>query len=138
MKLTRNYLTSDEISYIINSLEAIDGEYSREIVKKALIIQMLIDDVDWNQYESCNDMYDVYMAQDDIDIECDVKNYYIIDEILQKENSLEKVVERFLNGLSDKIDEYGKSVDLESLKGMLGELKKLEDGGENEELVVKK
>lgn len=136
MKLTRNYLTSDEISYIINSLEAIDGEYSREIVKKALIIQILIDDVDWNQYESCNDMYDAYMAQDDIDIEFDVKNYCIIDEILQKENSLEKVVERFLNGLNEKIDEYGKSVDLESLKGMLGELKKLENG-DNEELVVK-
>lgn len=137
MKLKRNYLTSDEISYIINSLEAIDGEYSREIVKKALIIQILIDDVDWNQYESCNDMYDAYMAQDDIDIEFDVKNYCIIDEILQKENSLEKVVERFLNGLNKKIDEYGKSVDLESLKGMLGELKKLEDG-DNEELVVEK
>lgn len=136
MKLKRNYLTSDEISYIINSLDAIDSEYSREIVKKALAAQILIDDVDWNQYETCNDMYDALMEQNDIDIEFDVKNYYVIDEILQKENSLEKVVERFLNGLNEKIDEYGKSVDLESLKGMLGELKKLEDGN-NEELVVK-
>lgn len=135
MTLEKNYLTNDELRYIINGLEDIDNEYDREIVKVASVIQILIKDVDWDKYDTCNEMYDAYMAQDDVDIETDVKNYYKIDEILNKENSLEKIVERFLNGLSDKIDEYGKSVDLESLKGMLGELKKI-SGDDSQELIV--
>lgn len=137
MKLEKNYLTNDELRYIINGLEDIDNEYDREIIKVALVIQILIKDVDWDKYNTCNEMYDAYMAQDDVDIENDVKNYYKIDEILNKENSLEKIVERFLNGLSDKIDEYSKTVDVTQLEGLLGELKKLSDGDgiENEEVL---
>lgn len=137
MTLEKNYLTNDELHYIINGLEDIDNEYDREIVKVALAIQILIKDIDWGKYKTCNEMYDAYIAQDDVNIETDVKNYYKIDEILNKENSLEKIVERFLNGLNDKIDEYSKTVDVTQLEGLLGELKKLSDGDgiENEEVL---
>ena len=36
MKLKRNYLTSDEINYVVNSLEAVDDEFSKVILKYAL------------------------------------------------------------------------------------------------------
>ena len=138
MKLKRNYLTSDEISYIVNSLGAVDGEFDRLILKYALIGQMLVDEVDWDKFETCNDMYDYIMEEQSKedntlgDLLYEVENAYVIDDILNKENSLEKVVERFLNGLNDKIDEYAKKVDLESLKGLIGELEelKVEDKGE--------
>ena len=131
MKLERNYLTSDEINYILNSLDGVDDEFSKEILKIALIGQMLIEDVNWDEYETCNDMYDAIVAEG-IDLTMEVRNFYMIDDILYKENSLEKVVERFLNGIESKIEEYGKSIDAESLKGLIGELKNLEV--ENEEI----
>lgn len=135
MKLERNYLLSEEIRHILNSLDGIDDEFSKEILKKAFVGQMLIKDVNWEEYETCNDVYDAIIA-DGIDLEVEVKNFYVIDDILCKENSLEKVVEKFLNGIESKIEEYGKSIDAESLKGLIGELKELQI--ENDEVKMKK
>lgn len=138
MKLERNYLTSDEINYIVTSLETVDDEFGKFILKYALIGQLLIKDVDWDKFENCNEMYDYIMEEQSKedntlgDLLYEVENAYVIDDILNKENSLEKVVERFLNGIENKIEEYGKSIDAESLKGLIGELKNLEV--ENEEV----
>lgn len=125
MTFKRNYLTSDELIYILNRIGAATDEFSKEILKVSAAAQILIEDEDWTQYELCNDVYDKVMSED-INLYSEVKNYYVIDEILKKENSLEKVVERFLSGIESKIDEYGKQIDLESLKGLVGELKNLE------------
>ena len=130
MTFKRNYLTSDDLTYILNSLEAVEDEFSREILKVALTAQILIDDEDWESYETCNDMYDKVMSEG-IDMYAKITNYYMIDEVLEKKNSLEKVVERFLDGLNSKIDEYAKSVDLAQMENLLGELKGL--SGEDKE-----
>ena len=135
LKLKRQYLTSDELTHVINSVEAATDEFSKEILKVALVAQILVEGEDWDKYEVCNDIYDKMMEQDDICLDCDVKNFYVIDEIIKNNNSLEKVVGRFLNDISAKIDDYAKLVDTESLKGLLVELKELQKEDEKE-LVV--
>ena len=136
MELKRKYLTSDELTYVINSVEAATDDFSKEILKVALVAQILVEGEDWDKYELCNDIYDKMMEQDDIDLTYDVKNFYVIEDVLSKNNSIEKVVERFLDGINTKLDEYAKLVDTESLKGLLGELKELQGEEENKELVV--
>ena len=152
MKIRDNkFLTSDELSYIVNGVANATDEFSKEILKVALTAQIVVEDVDWSKYDTCNDIYD-YMMQEfskyDYKVEeneregvedfcISIYNYGAIDTILERENSVEKTVERFLNGLNDKIDEYSKTVDITQLEGLLGELKKLGDGDgiENEEVL---
>lgn len=130
MTFKRNYLTSDDLTYILNTLDAVEDEFSREILKVALTAQILIEDEDWDSYNNCNDMYDKIVSEG-INFYDKVKNYYVIDEIIRKQNSVEKVVERFLDGLNQKIDEYSKLIDLSQMETLVGELKKL--GGEEKE-----
>lgn len=126
----KKFLTNDELRYVLNGVRNATDEFSKEILKVGLTAQIVIEDVNWDEYETCNEMYDAVM-ENDIDL-YELKNYYIIDEILKKENSVEKVVERFLNELSDKIDEYSKSVDLTQMEGLLNEFKKIAGGSEEE------
>ena len=126
----KKFLTSDELSYIIRSMSSATDEFSKEILKVALVAQIVIDDVNWEEYDTCNDMYDAIMDSD-VDL-YEIKNYLEIDEIIRKENSLEKVVERFLDGLNQKIDEYAKSVDLTQMEGLLNEFKNISGGSEEE------
>lgn len=126
----KKFLTNDELRYVLNGVRSATDEFSKEILKVGLTAQIVIEDVNWDDYETCNDMYDAVM-ENDINL-YELKNYYMIDEILKKENSVEKVVERFLNELSDKIDEYSKSVDLTQMEGLLNEFKKIAGGSEEE------
>ena len=126
----KKFLTNDELRYVLSGVQSATDEFSKEILKVGLTAQIVIEDVNWDEYETCNDMYDAVM-ENDIDL-YEIKNYYIIDEIIKKENSVEKVVERFLNELSDKIDEYSKSVDLTQMEGLLNEFKKIAGGSEEE------
>ena len=130
MKFKRDYLTSDDLTYILNNLDAVEDEFSKEILKVALTAQILIEDGDWDSYNNCNDIYDKIVSEG-INFYDKVKNYYVIDEIIRKQNSVEKVVERFLDGLNQKIDEYSKLIDLSQMETLIGELKKL--GSEDKE-----
>ena len=126
----KKFLTNDELRYVLSGVQSGTDEFSKEMLKVGLVAQIIIEDVNWDEYDTCNDVYDAVM-ENDIDL-YELKNYYIIDEILKKENSVEKVVERFLNELSDKIDEYSKSVDLTQMEGLVNEFKKVVGGSEEE------
>lgn len=142
MKLRdKRFLTSDELTYVINGVENGTDEFSKEILKVALVAQIVIEDVNWDEYETCNDIYDVVMEEeskeDGFCLAIDIENYYAIDEILRREHSVEKTVERFLYGLNKKIDEYAKRIDVGQLEGLLNELKNLEvENEEAKEIVV--
>lgn len=139
----KKFLTSDELTYVLNAVQMATDEFSKEILKVALVAQIVIDDVDWNAvdengnaiYETCNDIYDAVMAEEavneDFKLRYDVVNFWQIDDILDRETRVDKVIANFLNELGAKIDEYAKTVDLGQLKGLLNELKNLEV--ENEE-----
>ena len=144
MKLRDNkFLTSDELSYIVNGVANATDEFSKEILKVALTAQIVVEDVDWSKYDTCNDIYDYMMQEfskydykEGVEDFCiSIYNYGAIDTILERENSVEKTVEKFLNGLNDKIDEYSKTVDVTQLEGLLGELKKLSDGDGEENII---
>lgn len=137
----KRFLTSDELTYVINGVENGTDEFSKEILKVALVAQIVIEDVNWDEYETCNDIYDAVMEEESKEngfcLAIDIENYYEIDEILRREHSVEKTVERFLYGLNKKIDEYAKRIDVSQLEGLLNELKNLEvENEEVKEIVV--
>lgn len=123
------FLTNDELRYILRGVSNATDEFSKEILKVALVAQIVMPDVNWDEYETCNDMYDAVMAEG-ISFENEIRNYYLIDKIIYNENSVEKIVANFLNDLSNKIDEYAKTVDLSQMEGLVGELKKLSGADE--------
>ena len=135
----KKFLTSDELTYVLNAVQMATDEFSKEILKVALVAQIVIDDDDWNAidedgnaiYETCNDIYDAVMAEEavneDFKLRYDIVNFWQIDDILDRETRADKVIANFLNELGAKIDEYAKTVDLGQLEGLLGELKGLED-----------
>jgi hypothetical protein len=123
------FLTNDELRYVLRSVSNATDEFSKEILKVALVAQIVILDVNWDEYETCNDMYDAVMAEG-ISFENEIRNYYLIDKIIYNENSVEKIVANFLNDLSNKIDEYAKTVDLSQMEGLVDELKKLSGADE--------
>ena len=60
MKVVRDYLTSEEINYIVDSMLKNDNAVAREILKVGMVAQFLCEDLD--EFESCNDIYDKVVA----------------------------------------------------------------------------
>lgn len=121
IELIKNYLTSEELVVVVNTLKEIESATTREIVKYGLIYQLLVKDIP--QLDTCDEYADLYFAQTDIDFDIDCNNVYLIDKILEKEFSVEKTVKDFLIKLDNKIDEFGKTIDYEQTKVLLEQFK---------------
>ncbi len=117
MKLTKNYLTSTEIGYILNELSNIKEVYSREIVKNGLIVQFVFDEELTKEFETCNDAYD-FVISHGIKLEDEVINYDIIDKIYKEEHSIENQLEGFIDTMSAKLEKSMKKLpkDLKNFK----------------------
>ena len=120
MKLVRNYLTSDELIAIVDTLVGIDNCAERHIVKIATVLQCVCDlsNIKW---ENCNDLYDEYVKQTDFDLDYDINNFYTIDKIVDKELSVDKSVRLFLSELESSL----KNVDVEKITNQLTDLKEV-------------
>lgn len=117
MELTKNYLTSTEIRYILNELSNIKEVYSREIVKNGLIAQFVLDEELTKEFETCNDVYD-FVISHGIKLEDEVINYDIIDKIYKEEYSIENQLEGFIDTMSVKLEKSMKKLpkDLKNFK----------------------
>jgi hypothetical protein len=148
MTFIRHYLTAEEIGFITKAMtygiltvdengdfvKDKDGnyewdifpptsEFQREILKYDLVAKILIAELKSDEPTSIAETYDILM-ENAIDLYKEVENLHLVDEIVAKEFSVAKTVERTLNGIVAQIDETMKNFDP---KAMLVELEKLKD-----------
>ena len=132
MKISRDYLTGAELSYIVNAMIEKDSAVEREIVKVALVAQLLCEDI--GDFEDCNDIYDKVVSDSTINFNVIVNNYDIIDKLYVEETGINKILKDFINDISNKLDESIKNLDLNSAISQLKEISEKETkvkGGRN-------
>lgn len=117
MKITRDYLTSQELGYIVNVMLEKETALEKEVVKVALTAQLLCEDL--GEFEDCNDIYDKVVANG-IDFSSIINNYNIIDKLVAEETGINKVLNDFINNISIKLEDSIKNLDL---NGAIKELK---------------
>ena len=122
MKIVRDYLTSEELSFIINAMLEKDNALDREIVKVGLVTQLLAEDI--GEFEDCNDVYDKVVADDTINFSKIVNNYDIIDKIVAEELGVNNIIKDFVAGVNEKLDNATKNMDL---NGAIAQLKEISD-----------
>lgn len=120
MKIVRDYLTSDEISFIVKSILEKESAIEREVVKVGLVAQLVCEDI--GKYESCNDIYDMVVSDSKLNFAEIINNYNIIDKIIAQETSAEKILKDFVNSINEKLDKSMKDIDLNSAIAQLKEL----------------
>ena len=128
MKITRNYLTSDELGFIVNSMLEKETALEREIVKIGLVAQILCDDL--GEFEDCNGVYDKIVADNTIDFSNIVNNYDIIDKIVAEELNVTNVIKDFVKDINEKLDKMG-DIDL---NGAIAQLKEITEKQEQEKV----
>ena len=122
MKVIRDYLTSQELGYIVNAMLEKETALEREIVKVALVAQLVCEDI--GDFEDCNDIYDKVVADSKINFDGIVTNYYIIDALIAQETDINKILKDFINDISEKITKAIENLDLNSA---IKELKSLSE-----------
>lgn len=129
MKVIRDYLTSDELNYIVNAMLEKETALEREIVKVGLIAQLITDDEDIDKLNNCNDIYDKVIADNTINFSAIINNYDIIDKIVAEEMGTNKILKDFVTEISTKLDESIKNLDLNLAINQLKELAEKEEDG---------
>ena len=123
MKLIRNYLTSEEIGLVTTAMLEAQTEYERQMLRYGIIAQMLVEGLIISEDTDNNDIYD-QIVRENIDLDKEVRNIYIVDKIVERELGVAKTVEKILNGVIAQIDESMKAIDP---KALMVELEKLKD-----------
>lgn len=120
MKIVKDYLTSEEIVYIIDSMLKTDNMIEREILKVGMVAQFVCEDI--GEFESCNDIYDKVVADTKLNFSEIINNYDTIDKIVAQETSVEKILKDFVDSVNKKLDKSIKNIDLNSVIAQLKEL----------------
>ena len=126
MKLKRNYLTANEIGVIVENMLTKQSVYEQEMVKYGIIGQLLVEDLDIED-KDCNDIY-TELIENGIYLDEEVKNIAIVDNIVEKEISVVKVIEAAVLTLNEKLDEGLSKFDADKLKETLVELQTMAKG----------
>ena len=121
MRIVRDYLTSEELNYIINAMLEKETALDREVVKVGLVAQLLAEDI--GEFNDCNDVYDKVVADDTINFSKIVNNYDVIDKLVAEELGINKIVKDFIIDINKRLDEVEK-VDLE---GAIKQLKNISE-----------
>lgn len=122
MKVIRDYLTSQELGYIVSAMLEKETALEREIVKVALVAQLVCEDL--GDFEDCNDIYDKVVADSKISFDGIVTNYYIIDKLVAEEIGVERVLKDFVQSINEKVVKTLENLDLNSA---IKELKDIAD-----------
>lgn len=120
MKFIKNYLTSEEISVIVAEMLTKSNAVEREIVKIGIVAQILIDEKDLGEFETCDDIYNKIMEQG-IDFNT-IFNYNIIDKLVKEELGVDKFIKEFLIGFDEKLTKSLDGLDLNGAIQQLGEI----------------
>ena len=111
MKIVRDYLTSEELNFIVNSMLEKETALDREVVKVGLVAQLLGDDL--GEFNDCNDVYDKVVADSKINLSAIVNNYDVIDKLVAEELGVNNIIKDFVKNINEKLDEI-KNIDLEN------------------------
>ena len=122
MKIVRDYLTSEELSFIINAMLEKDNALDREVVKVGLVAQLLAEDI--GEFNDCNDVYDKVVADDTINFSKIVNNYDVIDKLVAEELGVNKTLSDFVKDIGDKLEKAISNLDL---NGAITQLKEIAD-----------
>lgn len=105
MKIIKNYLTSEELNFIIGEVDKHDSLLEKEIVKVGIVAQLCVDEfIDKENSElSCDDIYDKIVADDIYDELYTIRNYGVIDEctvsVIATINGIAKNLEESMNNI---------------------------------------
>ena len=121
---SRKYLTSDEMTFIINEMLKHDNAIEREIVKVGMVAQLVVKDL--GEYNDCNDVYDFVMEKG-IDL-TKVVNYEALDRIYNEEVGVNKTIKDFVDDFKNEIT---KSLNGLNLSDAVQQLKELSENHEN-------
>lgn len=127
MKVTRDYLTSEELNFIVNAMLEKESALDREIVKVGLVAQLLVEDL--GEFEDCNDVYDKVVTNSKINFSAIVNNYNIIDKIVAEELGVNNIIKDFVKSINERLDKIG-NIDLNSAIAQLKDMAEKE-GVEN-------
>ncbi len=120
MKIVRDYLTSTEIGYIISTMLEKESAIEREVVKVALVAQLVCEDI--GDFDDCNDIYDKVVADSKLNFSTIINNYDVIDKMYKEETGVEKILKDFINDISNKIETATKNLDLNMAVNQLKEI----------------
>lgn len=120
MKIVRDYLTSTEIGYIISTMLEKESAIEREVVKVALVAQLVCEDI--GDFNDCNDIYDKVVADSKLNFSAIINNYDIIDKLYAEETGINNIIKDFVNEINKKLDESTKNMDLNSAIAQLKEI----------------
>lgn len=118
----KKYLTSDEISYIVNEIIKHDNAVEREVVKVGMVAQLVVKDL--GEYDNCNSIYD-YIMEKGIDL-TKIVNYNDIDKFVNEEIGVNRVIKDFVEDFTKNIS---KSLEGLDLNGAIAQLKEIADNG---------
>ena len=119
MKIVRDYLTSEELNFIVNAMLEKDSALDREIVKVGLVAQLLAEDI--GEFNDCNDVYDKVVADSTINLSAIVNNYDIIDKIVAEELGVNNILKNFVKDINERLNKM-ENIDLESAINQLKEI----------------
>ena len=125
MKIVRDYLTSEEIGYIVNAMLEKETAVEREIVKVALVAQLVCEEI--GDFNDCNDIYDKVVADPKFNFSAIINNYNIIDKLVAEEIGVNKILKDFVDDISKKLDNATKNMDL---NGAISQLKEIAEKGD--------
>lgn len=119
MKIVRDYLTSEELIYIIDSMLKLDSAVGREVIKVGLVAQFVCEDI--GEFEDCNGIYDKVVSDPTLNFSAIINNYDTIDKMIAQETSVEKILKDFVDSINKKLESM-KDIDLNSVIAQLKEL----------------
>lgn len=133
VKLKRNYLTYEEIKYIVDDiLQDYDTRFV-SLIKYVYVAQMLIIDKKFTEYidnikdnenkaEVIINIYNKLLENSYIKELDKVENITEIDRIIKESTSSEVILSKFLNNLEKKIDEFNSEETMKSFAVLLNEI----------------
>ena len=125
MKIVRDYLTSNELEYIVNAMLEKDNAVEKEIVKVGLVAQLVCEEI--GDFNDCNDIYDKVVADPKINFSAIINNYNIIDKLVAEEMGVNKILKDFVDDINKKLDNATKNIDL---NGAIKQLKEIAEKGD--------
>ena len=117
---SKKYLTSMEIQFILSEMAKHESVAEREIVKVALVAQYTLKDLEKEEFEDCNEIYD-YVMNHAIDFKKNIFNYQALEDLANKEFGLETFVKNFMISVSEQIKESIDNVDVNAIMSKINE-----------------
>ena len=116
----KKYLTSIEIMFIINEMNKHEDSVTREVVKIALVAQYTLKDLDKENFEDCNEIYD-YVVKNGIDLKKNIFNYQDLENIAKTEFGLDTFIKNFIISSSEEIKKSIENVDVNEVINKINE-----------------